>query len=195
MYSLFSRVKITKFLLYFINFIVAIFMTTIVIACVDYICWTDNARIFLENYHEIVEKVSPGDMRIYAVLLFVSFIAISVIRNRIKSKYLTHALCIIEIFLAVVFTRFLSFGYTGIFMLVIANVLTHIKGNITKIIYIAVSILLYILLDKGTATLSSYLEFLGADNMYFVIKHKEYINFAEPNNISLICYITVAGTI
>ena len=130
-----------------INFLILVFLTTIMNLTLQNVNEEDGARSFLENITYL--PMEPMRTTIITFLSFFTFLAII----RIKSMVLEHdrvkmiAFTIIEIALCLLIMRCLYISYNGILLLVIADIVVYIRDKQNQGVFLLIMGMLYIFSD------------------------------------------------
>ena len=130
-----------------INFLILVFLTTIMNLTLQNVNEEDGARSFLENITYL--PMEPMRTTIITFLSFFTLLAII----RIKSMVLEHdrvkmiAFTIIEIALCLLIMRCLYISYNGILLLVIADIVVYIRDKQNQGVFLLIMGMLYIFSD------------------------------------------------
>lgn len=170
-----KNVKITRDILFGINFAVVLFMSTIIYKTTELICYNNNARDFIEKirYIPIVPWKVPFFTGFLLGILFISVIIREHV-HKYKSFFLV-ALNVFDLLVCIVINYYLNMSYKGILLLSIANIVIYIEGKRKKYIFMIVSIIIYIFLDYDIFSVNFNLFSINDFIEYYTLTERFYI--------------------
>lgn len=137
----------TRAMLFFVNFIVILFMSTIIYKTTELICDNNMARDFLEKIKYI--PTTPWKVPAFSLLLLIVFILSVIIREKLfwDMKPILYLFCILDIIICIAIMYYLNMSYKGVILLAIGNIIVYIDGKRKKYLFMILSIIVYILFD------------------------------------------------
>lgn len=135
------------------NFMVIAFISIIIANTTYLISNSQGSREFLEQIS--VLPVKPNTVIIRAVIFYTLLLIIMAIKKMIeqRSLFVTITFFCIEVFLCLILMWTINMSYSGIILLVIADLVTHIKYKKNKVFFLSVIIIIYILSDYDFVSL------------------------------------------
>lgn len=170
-----KNVKITRDILFGINFAVVLFMSTIIYKTTELICYNNNARDFIEKIRYI--PIVPWKVPFFTgCLLGILFISV-IIREHLHkyNSFFLVALNIFDLLICIVINYYLNMSYKGILLLSIANIVIYIEGKRKKYIFMIVSIIIYIFLDYDIFSVNFNLFSINDFIEYYTLTERFYI--------------------
>lgn len=142
-----KNLHITRAVLFFVNFIVILFMSTVIYKTTELICYNDKARDFLEKIKYI--PTTPWKVPVFSLFLLIILILSVVIREKLllDVKPILFLFCLLDLVVCIAIMYYLNMSYKGILLLAIGNIIVYIDGNKKKYLFLVLSIIVYILFD------------------------------------------------
>lgn len=178
------------------NFMVVAFISIIIANTTYLISNSQNSREFLEQIS--VLPVKPNIVIIRAVISYVVLLIIMYVKKEVEQKSLSVAIVFfcIEVFLCIVLMWTINMSYSGIILLVIADLLTHIKYKNNKLIFLSSITIIYILSDYDFVSLkfkmvsfSEFLTYYNTNLQNYILGLKSMI--ISINIMSFILYLFI----
>lgn len=166
-----TRIAIVRKLNFTINFIIILFFTFVILTTTDKINDSFQARDFLEKAQYL--PIIPWKLPVYASGFMALFGLSNVIKGYLVKNQkmgVTILLCV-DFFVCIMITYYLNFSYSGIYLLLIANVIYYSTSNRMRIWMLVSALSCYIIFDYDI--LSSRLVILSIN---------EYINYYSNNS-------------
>lgn len=142
-----KNLYLIRMMMFFVNFVVILFMSTIIYETTELICDNDMARDFLEKIKYI--PTTPWKVPVFSLSLLAAFILGVMIREKLLRhiKPVLYLFSVIDIILCIAIMYYLNMSYKGVILLSIANVIVYIDGNRKKYLFVIAAVIVYILFD------------------------------------------------
>lgn len=160
-----DKISVLRILLFVLNFLIIILMSSLLVDVTRKICWNNIARQFLGEQKNI--PTAPEMARFYSIILFGLLIVGDIVKHKLKNKYIVAIVSIIDITICIYVAYVLGLGYAGTFLLVIANGLVYIDRITMKFIFVLTCAFLYITLDRDIFILNNYMKFFTPEQRYY----------------------------
>lgn len=154
------------------NVIMILFLTSIVDLAISRICWTNQAREFLEQTNYV--PINSDNNRIATILLLCALI-VSYFAKQLNKKAAL-ILCLIDFVIVYLITMYLNFCYTGLFLFIVLNVLMFSEKMTIKIAFMVLAVFGYVYFDRGFTMINTYIAFYDTVNYDALITFYNVIN-------------------
>ncbi len=131
-------------LMIFVNFIIILFFSSIILLTTRYVIANEVARDFLETLEHL--PMQPMYSYFIPLLLYAVLSAIIYLRqtNRVEDQRVDIAINLLEILICFIIIFMLYMGYNGILLLVFADIISYMKTKKTYV-FLAVLIVVFLL--------------------------------------------------
>lgn len=135
-----------------------------------------DSRPFLEMVQVLPIRLSF--MRLFAILLLATLVVTMVLREKVFVKHTKFIFItlVIEFVVSVAILLLFNFNYSGILLLVFANVIAHLKAGKSRFILMAVAIMTYLLADYDLLSINyslfsiqSYIHYYSAQTQQYLL--------------------------
>ncbi len=151
-------------LLFVLNFSIIAFYSAISLVTTFRICGSFSAYSFLSGIRRL--PPNPWRMPLWAVSQYLLLCAVSYGKERVESFKRRLLICLLEILLCASITASLGFYYSGIALLVLADLVHYIRNSFYRLCFTVVLILLFsfgryeiLSLFTGRIAFSAYLDY------------------------------------
>lgn len=163
--------------MFLINFIIIIFLSTLIYRSTELICNTNNARDFLEKIRYV--PTVPWKVPAFSIFLLVVMFFSSIARQRIvrenKKSVLVIILSILDLGLSIAISYYLNMSYKGIVLLAIANFIIYMDGKKKKFLFLITAVIVYIFLDYDIISINFNLFSINVFVEYYTTAQRFYI--------------------
>ena len=192
--------KVVSYVSYFMkifNFIIIAFISIVIANTTYLISNSQEARRFLD--HIPILPRNPIILVSTSISTYIMLFIVMEIKERIKEKSIRVIALIssIEVLLCIILMWNLNMNYNGIILVVIADLLIHIKNKNNKLIFLSFMIVIYILCDYDFASLKfkiisfpQYLTYYNTNIQKYILSLRSV--FISINFMSFILYMTVS---
>lgn len=142
-----KNLHLIKMIMFLLNFIIIVFMSMIIYHTTELISANYIARDFLEKVKSV--PIAPWKVPAFSLALLTILFFSVYIREKYwnQVKPLVYLFAAVDITLCMAIMYYLNFGYKGVILLAIANIILYIEGNRKKYLFVTAAILVYIFVD------------------------------------------------
>ena len=179
-----------------LNFVVIFFIAGIMMVSMYRLCAGMQAREFLDGITTIPGK--PQTMLVYSIGSYFLLTAVIFLRRQVLDRYhLWRGIFpVLEIVLCIVVMGFVNMGYSGVVLLVMADLVEDFKGKRSKIIFFLSMIVLYIISDYNLISsrvalvpFEAYLTYYNTDTQGVLLAVKSVLT--SMNAMVFILYVVI----
>ena len=191
--------RILKYISYFIkiiNLVIIMFLAVVMAKSTYLISNSGYAREFLECISRLPEKpelIITISLSSYLILLFFMSYKENLIKENLAGIIISY---VVEVSLCSVILVMLNMNYNGVILLIIVDIINHIKYRNNKFIFLGLMILIYILCDYEFASIifdtipfQKYLVYYEASVQNYILGIKSMMT--SINIMACILYVVV----
>ena len=117
------NMSLTRTALFVINFTVIVFFSAIIYKTTDLICFSDQARDFLEKIKYV--PITPWKVPLFTVSLLIILILGIFIREKyfLKKPLVLYLFCVADVIICIAIMYYLNLGYKGILFIAFTNII------------------------------------------------------------------------
>lgn len=173
-----ERNKILSYIIYFMKILNLLMITgvSLIMGRATYlISNSQNAREFIQQLHTLPKE--PKFVVIMSITTYIVLILLMEIKDKLKNRkfYKMIIFYILEFLLCSILLFTLDMNYNGVILVVIADIIYHIKEKNNKLIFLTVMIVIYVLCDYEFGSLIFNLIPFEEYLFYYNIRIQNYI--------------------
>lgn len=141
------NMSLTRTALFVINFTVIVFFSAIIYKTTDLICFSDQARDFLEKIKYV--PITPWKVPLFTVSLLIILILGIFIREKyfLKKPLVLYLFCVADVIICIAIMYYLNLGYKGILFIAFTNIIIYVGGKKNKLFFLLGAIIIYMFFD------------------------------------------------
>ncbi|MFZ5966856.1 MAG: sensor histidine kinase [Bacillota bacterium] len=191
-----KNLSITRNIMFLINLIIILFMSSIIFYTTELICENDMARSFIEKVKYI--PMVPWKVPVIAMTFFIILLINVLIRDRLlrrtSRKVFFYLFSFLDILICIAITYSVNMSYKGILLLAIANIIIYIDDKKKRTLFIIMAIFSYIVFDYDILSIkikmfsiNEYVKYYTASQRFYIFGIRNVMN--SLNEMSFILFM------
>lgn len=165
----------SRMMLFIINLVIISFMSIVIYKTTDLICYSYNAREFLERIRCV--PTTPWKVPMFSVFLLIILIVSIFIREKFfKNKvFILHMFCLVDVIICIIIMYYLNLSDKGIIFLALTNIIIYVEGRRNKFLFLAGAIIVYIFFDYdifsirlSMFSINDYIQYYNSTQRFYI---------------------------